>query len=35
MEMSCLGSIKHIMTETGLKVLFSLVYSEKTVPLYA
>ena len=26
------GSIKHIMTETGLKVLFSVVYAENTVP---
>ena len=32
MEMSSLGSIKHIMTETGLKVLFSVVYAENTVP---
>ena len=32
MEMSFLGSIKHIMTETGLRVLFSVVYAENTVP---
>ena len=32
MEMSFLDSIGHIMTETGLKVLFSVVYAENTVP---
>ena len=32
MEMSFLGSIGHIMTETGLKILFSVVYAENTVP---
>ena len=32
MEMSFLESIKHIMTETGLNVLFSVVYAENTVP---
>ena len=32
MEMSFLDSIWHIMTETGLKVLFSVVYAENTVP---
>ena len=31
MEMSFLRSIKHIMTETGLKVLFSVVYAENTI----
>ena len=31
MEMSFLGSIGHIMTETGLKILFSVVYAENTV----
>ena len=31
MEMSFLGSIKHIMTETGLKVLFQVVYAENSV----
>ena len=32
MEMSLLDSIGHIMTETGLNVLFSVVYAENTVP---
>ena len=32
MEMSFLDSIGHIMTATGLKVLFSVVYAENTVP---
>ena len=32
MEMVSLGSIKHIMTETGLKILFSVVCAENTVP---
>ena len=32
MEMSFLESIGHIMTETGLKVLFSVVYDENIVP---
>ena len=32
MEMSFLGSIGHIMTETGLKDLFSVEYAENTVP---
>ena len=32
MEMRVLGSIGHIMIETGLKVLFSVVYDENTVP---
>ena len=32
MEISFLGSIGHIMTETGLKDLFSVVYAENTVP---
>ena len=32
MEMSFLGSTGHIMTETGLKDLFSVVYAENTVP---
>ena len=32
MEMSFLGSIGHIMTETGLKDLFSVVYADNTVP---
>ena len=32
LEIIFLGSIKHIMTETGLKVLFSVVYTENTVP---
>ena len=32
MEMSFLGSIGHIMTETGLKDLLSVVYAENTVP---
>ena len=30
--MSFLGSIRHIMTETGLKVLISVVCAENTVP---
>ena len=32
MEMSFLDSIGHIMTETGLKVLFSVEYAENTEP---
>ena len=32
MKMSFLDSIGHIMAETGLKVLFSVVYAENTVP---
>ena len=32
MEKSFLDSIGHIMTETRLKVLFSVVYAENTVP---
>ena len=32
MEMSFLDSIGHIMTETGLKVLCSVVYADNTVP---
>ena len=32
MQMSFLDSIGHIMTETGLKFLFSVVYAENTVP---
>ena len=34
MEMSFLDGIGHIMTETGLRVLFSVahVYAENTVP---
>ena len=32
MEMSFLDSIGHILTETGLKVLFLVVYAENTVP---
>ena len=32
MQMIFLGSIKHIMTESRLKVLFSVVYAENTVP---
>ena len=31
MEMSFLDIIGHIMTETGLKILFSVVYAENTV----
>ena len=32
MTMSFLVSIGHIMTETGLKVLLSIVFAENTVP---
>ena len=32
MEMSFLENIGHIMTEAGLKVLFSVLYAENTVP---
>ena len=32
MEMSFLDSFGHIMTETGLKFLFSAVNAENTVP---
>ena len=32
MEMSFLCSIGHIMIETGLKILFSVVYAENNVP---
>ena len=33
MEMSFLDFIGHIMTEIGLKILFSVVYAENTVPI--
>ena len=32
MAMSFLGSIGHVITETGLKVLLSVVFAENTVP---
>ena len=32
MAMCFLGSIWHVMTETGLKVLLSVVFAENTVP---
>ena len=32
MEISFLGSIAHVMTETGLKDHYSVAYAENTVP---